>query len=354
MLSDRHYVEDLETALRSADPPDVFYAQPGQKLQRFVHEGLVAPLDDLWRVNDWDHQLAPGLRSAVTVDGHVFALPYSIYPWGIYYRPTLFERLHQPVPDDWAGLLRLCRSLREYHVTPFVTGTRDSWPAAAWFDYLDLRLNGAKFHRRLLLGKVAYTDPRIGRVFGHWKMLIDAQCFNENTRRYDWREVLPYLYHDQAAMVLSGSFVEGSFPVQVRPSFRRFPFPLIDKHVPLAEDAPVDVFARAAHASGRPEQVDALLRWLSGAAAQQMLNRNAGVFSTNVQAGNFDPQLGYARAHLGMVEYMQYFDRDVPAVMSEPATRLFAEFLVKPDIGQTQQALESLRQSAYPVAPRHP
>ena len=42
---------------------------------------------------------------------------------------------------------------------------RHPWVASAWFDYLNIRINGAPFHRDLLAGKHRFDDPRCKKVF---------------------------------------------------------------------------------------------------------------------------------------------------------------------------------------------
>ncbi len=42
---------------------------------------------------------------------------------------------------------------------------RTAWVASAWFDYFDIRLNGADFHRALLQGKHSFTDPKVVDIF---------------------------------------------------------------------------------------------------------------------------------------------------------------------------------------------
>ena len=36
----------------------------------------------------------------------------------------------------------------------------NAWVASAWFDYLDLRINGGDFHRALLAGEESLRQPR--------------------------------------------------------------------------------------------------------------------------------------------------------------------------------------------------
>ncbi|MCQ4384250.1 extracellular solute-binding protein, partial [Clostridioides difficile] len=64
-------------------------------------------------------------------------------------------------PADWAQFLDACRKLKAAGIAPIAVAARDAWTLAAWFDYLDLRINGYAFHQKLMAGDVAYTDPRV-------------------------------------------------------------------------------------------------------------------------------------------------------------------------------------------------
>ena len=37
------------------------------------------------------------------------------------------------------------------------------WVASGWFDYLNLRINGAQFHRELLAGKHSFDAAEVAR-----------------------------------------------------------------------------------------------------------------------------------------------------------------------------------------------
>lgn len=80
----------------------------------------------------------------------------SYYHWGIFYSKRTLQRVGLTPPTTWSQLLQGCTRLRQQG------SPRSSWavrPVAspAWFDYLNLRLNGLAFHQR---------DPRPGRLPG--------------------------------------------------------------------------------------------------------------------------------------------------------------------------------------------
>ena len=46
------------------------------------------------------------------------------------------------------------------------------WVASAWFDYLNIRINGAPFHRQLLAGEGRFDDPKVKAVFTKWREVL--------------------------------------------------------------------------------------------------------------------------------------------------------------------------------------
>ena len=106
------------------------------------------------------------IRSDSIIAGMCFAA------WGSPDAPRTFGRTRR----------RVRPAARPQGIEPIAIGTRDLWPAAAWFDYLDLRQNGLAFHMALMQGKVAYTDPRVRAVFERWRELARPQLLQSQPR----------------------------------------------------------------------------------------------------------------------------------------------------------------------------
>ena len=64
--------------------------------------------------------------------------------------------------------MALCDTLKAKGVDPLTCGTGSTpWMASGWFDYLDLRINGAPFHRELLAGKHSFDSAEVAQGDGH-------------------------------------------------------------------------------------------------------------------------------------------------------------------------------------------
>ena len=96
------------------------------------------------------------------------------------YNKDLFAKYGLSEPQTWEEFLLICEKLKSQGITPIVLGSKDDWPVAGWFDYLNLRLNGLDFHQQLTRGEVSYLDVRVRNVFSHLGQLVDANYFLES------------------------------------------------------------------------------------------------------------------------------------------------------------------------------
>ena len=348
--TDREYKARFPRWLEADTSPDLLNWQGGERLLAYVRQGALRPMDELWQQQDWQTSFGKAMQAAVSWQGHTYALPYSYYHWGLFYSKSTLQRAGLTPPTTWAQLLQSCPLLRNKGIVPLVLGTKESWPALAWFDYLNLRLNGLAFHQQVTRGEVDYRDPRIRQVFSHWQQLIAARCFNDNMIRLDWNDSIPYLYYGKGAMTLMGSF---SIPKQRIDDIQTLPFPTLRADMPRYEDAPLDLFVLPARANPRMMEVKLLLAYLGRPEVQLRLNHQLGTFSPHRQSQQQLSAIKAASKQVlqGAAGFAQYFDRDVPPDFDRAATPIMARFASHPDIEHTLTQLEALRQQHYPTSP---
>lgn len=346
-IKDDVYKKKFKDWLTGENPPDVIQWQGGERLLSYVRQGLVLPLDELWAKQEWNKAFSPAVKAAVSWNNQTFALPYSYYHWGFYYSKQIFREAKLNLPTTWEQLVQSCSILRQQGVIPIILGNRGNWPALAWFDYLDLRLNGLAFHQQLTRGEIPYTDPRVKAVFEHWKELIDARCFNENIDQLDWRSSLPYVYHRKAAIVLMASFI---IPFIRGNDIEIAPFPTINPDLPRYEDSPLDLFIIPANGDpSRRENAKRLLAFLGEASTQQSLHEGLATFSPH-RAVTQQSTANMLRANIVLSQshgYAQFFDRDVLPEFEKEASPLIANFPMEPHVSIITTKLESLRKQFY-------
>ncbi len=343
VMENEAYKKLLFAALQQKDPPDVLFMFGGRDIEEAVQNHLVLSVETQWQA-EWKNQLSPAASSAVAVNGLHYGLPLDYYAWGIYYNVAVFSAYGLRPPQTWKELLDTCFLLRQRQITPIALGSKDLWPVAAWFDYLDLRLNGLQFHQELLRGRQFWHDPRVTQVLALWQQLIRSNCFMQGHEMLGWRDVLPFLYHRQAAMMLMGNFWTAQIPTPMRADIALVPFPVVDAHVPLYEDSPTDVLVISAK-TRQPDQARQFLEFFAQENVQDDIARSVGMLAAH-RGGQIerDP---FIEASRGILEHAQgvaqYFDRDAGVQFSAKALEVLQRFLLnQEDSAHVEDELELL------------
>lgn len=325
------YKRSIRNWLTGASPDIVFWFA-GNRMREFVRLGLL---------EDVSTQFTPAVRSElhrpaidlVTVDGRQYGAPYSYYQVGFYFRRDLLEKAGlAEAPKDWPALLDACRKLKGSGVDAFAIGSKDLWPTAAWFDYLNLRINGAAFHLDLTGGAVPFTDSRVREVFARWRELIELGCFSRNHASVSWQESQALLYQGKAAMMLIGNYIVPNFPADIRDRMDFAPFPAVKPGVGRYEDAPMNSIHIPARAENK-EDARKFIAYVLRADVQEKINRTVLLLPVNTRAAVADnPFLKKGQSLLLSADALtQYFDRDAGEDLATTAMKGFQEFMLNPE-----------------------
>ena len=341
---DAEYKEELNKWFREESGPDILNWQGGERLYQYVRQGKVKNLQQMWLQEGLSETFSPASISAVSLNNQVYAIPISYYQWGFYYRKSVFNKLNLQAPTTWNEFLNVSARLKSEGIAPITIGTKYKWPTAAWFDYLNLRVNGLDFHLALLQGKESYLDPRVTKVLNRWKELLDKGFFLEQSNGRNWQQAMPFMYHKYAGMTLIGNFFTGVLPPEIKNDFQYFKFPIVDESVPMYEEAPLDLFMVPSYAR-LTESSRKLLMFFASRRFQETFNETMGMIPPNMNTKrSADPFINKGTATLNeAVGVSQFFDRDTSAEMSAVAMDVFAEFMSDKDILKAQRALENAR-----------
>jgi multiple sugar transport system substrate-binding protein len=325
------YKKSLRNWLTSVSP-DVIFWFAGNRMRQFARPGLLADVSELF-TPEVRASLQKGALDLVSLNGKQYGVPYAYYQVGFYYRRDLLEKAGlREMPQDWNGLVAACEALKLVGIEPFAIGSKDLWPTAAWFDYLNLRLNGFKFHMALVDGEVPYTDPRVRTVFLRWKELLDRNCFARRHASLSWQESQVPLYQGAAAMMLIGNYIVPNFPANLRDKMDFVPFPGLNAKIPQAEDAPMNSIHIPAQARNK-EDAKKFLAYVLRADVQEALNKKLLLLPVNAGAGVADDLFLKKGAQLleRSENLAQFFDRDTNEDLAMVAMKGFQEFMINPD-----------------------
>lgn len=345
--------EAYKTQIRNfltANAPDVASWYAGNRMLPYVEPGLFEDVSDLWE-GELSEKLA-STKTAMTIDGKQWGVPYSYYQWGVYYRQDIYNEYGLTEPTNWEEFKANCQTLLDNGVKCFTIGTKFLWTAAGWFDYLNLRQNGYEFHMDLTAGKVPWTDDRVKDTFARWRELIDMGAYVDNHTSYSWQEALPFMVQGDAAAYLMGNFAVA--PLKdgglTDDQLDFYQFPVITEGIPLAEDAPTDTLHIPANATNK-DNAREFLKFVVSADVQTDINAQLGQLPVNNQSSVSQDDKFVVQGFDMLNEayaLAQFFDRDAPAEMAKIAMEGFQEFMVKPDnVDKILERLDKARERIY-------
>ncbi len=346
--------EDFKQAIRAylvADPaPDVMTWFAGNRARFFIDKGLIMDISDVWEAEGWNEDYPKGFRAMSEVDGKAYFLPSNWYWWAMFYRKSIFEENGITPPETWDELLTTCDTLNDKGIIPITIGTKFRWTAAAWFDYINMRLNGPEFHLNLMLGKESYEDPRVKAVFEKWTELFEHNCFIEDAAAYSWQDALDPFNRGEAAMYLMGQFISDSVAEEVKDDLDFFRFPIIDPSMPIGEDAPTDGYFMSANAKNA-EGGKKFLAFMGSEEVQTIMVKELGRLPVHSKVDkslfNEQQQKGIELIQ-GADLVLQFYDRDTTPEMADAGMNGMMAFWDDPEaIDDILADLEATRQEVF-------
>ncbi|AJW98429.1 extracellular solute-binding protein [Burkholderia gladioli pv. gladioli] len=330
--------------------PDIIKWHEGERMRYYAQRGLLEDVSADWQRNGWNTSFA-SLEDPSSFAGKQYALPTDYFSWGLFYRKDLFEKAGiKSDPKTWDEFLDDCKKLKAAGFTPIAVGGRDSWTLAAWFDYIDLRLNGYAFHMQLMDGKIPYTDDRVKKVYAAWKSLIDNRYFVDNALSYTLDSAQPLLIQGQAAMMLMGTFISAGLPSAVKSKMGYFQFPVIDPKQPIAEDGSADCLNIPARAKNKAD-ARRFLAFMAKPEIDGALAKAFGSLPANNQAAV--PDDPFAKKGFEILSntkggIAQFYDRDMNKEMADEGMKGMQRFVNDPStLSEVLAHLEATRARIY-------
>ncbi|MBS1182923.1 MAG: nucleoside transporter, permease protein 1 [Proteobacteria bacterium] len=335
--------EAHKTAIRSylvVGAPDVCFWFSGNRMKAFVKRGLFDDISDLYDREGYKNVLG-ATTGALTVDDKQYGLPLGGLLWGMFYRKDVFEQKGWTVPATIEDLLTLGEQAKSAGMVPVSMGTKEMWPAAGWFDHMNLRISGLEKHLALMDGKLPYTDASLTPVFDKWADLIQAGLFTPNHTSSGWEQAAAALAQKKAAMMDLGGFIKYGFPPEEVDQIAYAPFPVIDKSMPRYEDFSLNSVHVPKNGKNKENARDFLAYFYKPENLAAFLEAESAVPPRNDCPPSKDPLINAAVESMKtVVGTAQYYDRDTDPDMAQEGLKGFQEFMVKPE--RRDQILERL------------
>jgi multiple sugar transport system substrate-binding protein len=322
-------------------PSDAFFWWSGSRTRSIAVANLV-PVDDVWRLVSGNSPA--GLARALTGDdGRVYGIPIGFYPWGVFYRKSVWAARGYTVPTTWTEFLALCARMKKDRLTPIAFGDKDGWPATGTFDILNLRLNGYDFHMDLMSGKAKWTDLRVTAVFEAWRRVLPFCSIGSTALR--WQDACDMLTRKTAGMYYTGTFLTGQVAAVDRAAVEDldfFPFPYFGNSFDSekAIEAPIDMItipAKSPTLAADLVNAKAYLEfWARGSTQLHMYQADHGLIPTalDVDRAQLDALSRKAVSMLDEAKRVsQFMDRDTRPDFAGPSgmQAQLIRFIEKPD-----------------------
>ncbi len=219
-------------------PDDAFTWFAGYRMQYYAKQGLLSPIDDVWE--KIGANFSDAMKKASTgPDGKMYFVPNYNYPWGFFYRKSVWQEKGYEVPTTFDQLKALCVKMQADGLIPIEFADKDGWPAMGTFDYINMRLNGYQFHMDLTAHKESWDQPKVTAVFDTWRELLPYQ--NPGALGMTWQDSAINMGKGKSGMYLLGSFVTQQYTdPTLLADIDFFAFPEIAMEGQDAVEAPID------------------------------------------------------------------------------------------------------------------
>ncbi|MGK3648959.1 ABC transporter substrate-binding protein [Pseudarthrobacter enclensis] len=298
-------------------PDDAFTWFAGYRMQYYAGKGLLAPIDDVWETIGGNYSDA--LKKASTgPDGKMYFVPNYNYPWGFFYRKSLWQEKGYEVPETFDALKTLAAKMQGDGIIPIGFADKDGWPAMGTFDYINMRLNGYQFHVDLCAHKESWDQQKVSAVFDTWSALLPYQ--DPGALGQTWQDAAKALEAKKTGMYLLGSFVTQQFTdPAVLADIDFFAFPEIAMEGRDAVEAPIDGLLLSKK-GGENKTARDFLAYLGTPEAQDAY---AAVDASNIatakgtDTSKFSPLNKKCAETIADAQYIsQFFDRDALPAMA--------------------------------------
>ncbi len=315
-VSHNDFQNNINTYLQGS-PDDSFTWFAGYRMRYYADKGLVAPIDDVWDTIGGD--FSTGLAKASTADdGKKYFVPNYNYPWGFFYRKSVWAEKGYTEPTTFDQLITLSKQMQADGLTPIAFADKDGWPAMGTFDYINMRTNGYQFHMDLTAHKETWDQQKVKDVFDNWKQLLPYQ--SSNALGLTWQEGAQLLGTGQAGMYLLGSFITQQFTdPAVLADIDFFPFPEIAVEGRDAVEAPIDGLMLSKKGGTNPVARD-FMAFMGSAAGQEAY---FSVDKSNLMTVKGADTSGYTDFNKKLADVIgnaksisQFFDRDALPAMA--------------------------------------
>lgn len=195
--------EILTTGIATGEAPDVFFISPGD-WRRYAEGGLALPLED-YIPQYLKDDILPASWDAVTLDGHIYSLPFEMEPVALWYNKAIFAEAGLEPPTTWDELIADAQQLttdERYGI--LIPTTPDYYENFVWYPFL--WMSGGEIMNADFTASAANT-PETAAALDLWGTLVKEGYAAPTSTGSDPTD--DRFGTGQAAMFVSGYWVYG-------------------------------------------------------------------------------------------------------------------------------------------------
>jgi len=200
----------LKTRVDAGHPPTAAQIK-GPAIQEWGRKGVLANLDDVAALGNWDVKLPRTIAAQMKVDGHWAAVPVNVHRvnW-LWINRDLLRKVGGRVPDTWDQFFSLADRFKAAGVVPLAHGAQP-WQDLTTFEVVTLGVGGPEFYRKTFVAMEAAewrsaTMTKVIETFRRLKPYTDAGAAGR-----DWNKATEMVIKGQAGMQFMGDWAKGEF-----------------------------------------------------------------------------------------------------------------------------------------------
>lgn len=336
-------------------PTDLVSTFPNANIQGHMAAGNALDISDLWQQEGWQATYPAWATERSIVEGKQYYLPTAYIAFGLYYHKPTFEQYGLQPPETWEEFLAVSERLKENGVVPAVIQLTQApfslLYSGAWFDYLDMRLNGPEFHQAVLQGQVSYEEPELRAVFETWQALLSDGIFE--TVRGPGSAVIRASAGEVGMFVGENSYFvvnQASIPESLWDEFGFVRFPIMNSELPVGVDVTTFGYLAPA-ATEKPEAARQFLKFQGSPEAQALLTGSLMYLPTHreVDTSGLRPE---SIVGLSLVEtadtVVEHSMTGLPSEMVNQLNQSIQQLIINPaDLDKVITDLEEARTENY-------
>ena len=197
----------LKTRMLNNDPPESFQVHAGQELiGTWVDADRMLDLTPLFEDQGWLDIFPSDVINLIGTEDGIWSVPVCVHKSNVmWYIPANLKKWGVKVPTTLEEFFTVAKTLQAKGVIPLSVGT--TWTAVENWENVALATLGVEDYDRLWNGELAWTDPKIVKVWENFGKLLDYT--NKDSASLSWQQATDMVVGGQAAFNFMGDWAAG-------------------------------------------------------------------------------------------------------------------------------------------------